>query len=60
MDGVFKWVKTIGSQYYDYCNNIIINNLQGIMLTGSIGDTIELDSITLRPPQKVILLLHFN
>jgi hypothetical protein len=50
--GTRLWEKSIGSDYYDYINRINIDNLNGIVVTGSIGDTIQLDSLKIQPPVK--------
>jgi hypothetical protein len=51
-DGTRLWAKSIGSDYYDYINHINIDNLDGIVVTGSIGNTLRLDSLLIQPPVK--------
>jgi hypothetical protein len=48
--GKLIWAKNFGSKYYDYANNLNVDNLGGIIITGSIGDTLQLDSLTIEPP----------
>ena len=51
-NGTRLWEKSIGSDYYDYINRINIDNLDGIIVTGSIGDIIQLDSLRIQPPVR--------
>lgn len=46
-DGEKIWSRSLGTWYYDHTNKIITDNLGGIILTGSIGDTLVADSIYL-------------
>jgi len=45
--GDIIWAKQFGSEYYDYLNNMSIDNLNGAYITGSFSDTIQFDSIAL-------------
>jgi hypothetical protein len=45
------WARSIGSSYYDYINHLNIDNLGGVLITGSIGDTLVLDSLSIIPPK---------
>jgi hypothetical protein len=51
-DGTRLWAKSIGSVYYDYINRINIDNLNGIIVTGSIGDITQIDSLRIQPPVR--------
>jgi hypothetical protein len=61
-DGTRLWAKSIGSDYYDYINHINIDNLNELVVTGSIGSTIRLDSLIIQPPVKgdAAFIAQFN
>lgn len=42
------WAKSIGSDYYDYITGLNIDNIGGVLVTGSIGNSIQIDSITIQ------------
>lgn len=46
------WMKSFGTPYTDYANNIELNPAGGIMLNGTFSDTLLLDTITLFPNGK--------
>jgi len=43
--GKIQWLKTYGSIYSDYANDITINKLDGAMITGSFQDTLQIDTL---------------
>jgi hypothetical protein len=51
-DGYLDWVRSFGSWYYDYAANVNIDNLGGVIVTGSIGDTLTVDSLVIEPSSK--------
>jgi hypothetical protein len=61
-DGTRLWGRSFGSGYYDYINRVNIDNLDGIIVTGSIGDLVQLDSIWIRPTVKgdAAFIAQFN
>lgn len=42
-------IKSIGSDYYDYASQLHLVHVNGIMLTGTLGDTLQIDDISLFP-----------
>jgi hypothetical protein len=48
-DGGLLWGRSFGSWYYDYVNHLIPDNLGGIMITGSMGDTLLIDELSVNP-----------
>jgi hypothetical protein len=48
-EGKRSWFRKIGSQYYDYITGLNKDNVGGIIATGSIGDTIWIDSLMIAP-----------
>ena len=51
-DGSRLWSKTFGSWYYDYASSANIDNLGGLIIAGSIGDSLSVDSISIKPVSK--------
>jgi len=51
-EGKREWCRSFGSWYYDYANNINIDNLGGAYVTGSLGDTLLIDSLVVIPVLK--------
>ncbi len=55
------WNKSFGTWYYDHTNRIITDNLGGIILTGSVGDTLEVDSLSIpAQSQNSAVALQFS
>jgi len=56
------WGRSVGSWYYDYVNSINIDNVGGVFITGSIGDSLSVDDIHLNPgvSRNSAMVLHFN
>ena len=52
LDGSIAWGRSFGSWYYDYSNNLISDNPGGVIITGSIGDSITIDSLVVKPESK--------
>jgi len=48
-DGKHIWSRNFGSWYYDYANQLVVDNFGGAFITGSIGDTLLVDSLTVNP-----------
>lgn len=48
-DGTPEWRRNFGSDYYDYVSGLNIDNLGGVIITGSVGDTLMIDSLRLEP-----------
>lgn len=48
-DGNSEWVRNFGSGYYDYVAELNIDNLGGAIVSGSLGDTLLIDSLTVEP-----------
>lgn len=51
-EGKPEWSKSFGSWYYDYASHLNVNKLGGAIITGSIGDTLKIDSLLLAPAIK--------
>jgi hypothetical protein len=51
-DGKLDWAKGFGTWYYDYATDADVDNLGGAILTGSIGDTLSVDSLLIKPVSK--------
>jgi hypothetical protein len=51
-NGKFLWGRNIGSRYYDYAYQIMLDNVGGTIITGVVGDTISIDSLTVIPETK--------
>lgn len=45
--GTPQWMKSYGTAFTDYANNIVLNPAGGIMLNGTFNDTLMLDTIQL-------------
>ncbi len=43
--GTVKWLKSFGGKYVDRSNDIKLNQLGGVMVTGSFNDTVYMDSL---------------
>jgi hypothetical protein len=50
--GKLQWGKSFGTWYYDYANHVNIDNLGGAIITGSMGDTLVVDSLEIIPTSK--------
>lgn len=48
-DGKIAWLRSFGSSYYDYINGITADQMGGVILTGSLGDTMQIDNIAVYP-----------
>jgi len=48
-DGHLSWARAFGTWYYDYASHLIIDNLGGPFITGSIGDTLHIDELQVNP-----------
>jgi hypothetical protein len=48
-DGDLKWIKSFGSSYYDYSSNLNIDKLGGAIITGTLGDVLNIDSLRIEP-----------
>jgi len=61
-DGSLNWGRSFGSQRYDYLKQINVDNLGGVIVSGSIGESFSLDSIRLNPINKKnsALILQFS
>lgn len=61
-DGKLDWGRSFGSWYYDYATHLNIDNLGGAILTGSIGDSLSVDSLDIKPLSKgnSALIIQFS
>jgi|WetSurMetagenome_2_1015567.scaffolds.fasta_scaffold00004_19 hypothetical protein len=61
-DGKLDWGRCFGTWYYDYASHLNVNNLDGVIITGSVGDTLEIDSLRVNPltNSNAALLLQFS
>ncbi|MGB4292172.1 MAG: T9SS type A sorting domain-containing protein [Bacteroidales bacterium] len=48
-DGNIQWIRSIGTWYYDYFNHLNIDINNGAIISGSIGDTLIIDSLRIEP-----------
>jgi hypothetical protein len=48
-NGKLQWARTIGSVYHDYINHINTDCFGGVLITGSIGSPVTLDSLSIFP-----------
>ncbi|HEX2921874.1 MAG TPA: SBBP repeat-containing protein [Bacteroidales bacterium] len=48
-DGSAEWKRNLGSDYYDYVSGVSVDNLGGVVMSGSLGDTLMIDSLRLEP-----------
>ena len=51
-EGKPDWIRTFGSWYYDYATHLNVDNLGGAVITGSLGDTLSIDSLSVEPVSK--------
>jgi hypothetical protein len=51
-DGNLDWARGFGSWYYEYATSVNIDNHGGAIITGSIGDTLVVDSLVIEPVSK--------
>lgn len=60
--GKIIWSRSFGSNYYDYSNHINVDNLQGVILTGSLGNILTLDDLILDPLSQVntTMIIQFS
>jgi hypothetical protein len=49
LSGKKRWAWNIGSSFYDYVNHLNVDHFGGAIITGSIGDTILIDSLSIEP-----------
>lgn len=47
--GELQWGRSFGTWYYDYAGHLLVDNLGGALVTGSMGDTLTVDSLTVYP-----------
>jgi hypothetical protein len=47
--GKLLWARGIGSGYYDYAYHVLPDNLGGAIVTGVMGDTLQIDSLYVTP-----------
>jgi hypothetical protein len=61
-DGKLLWGKSFGSWYYDYAAHVNIDNLGGAIITGSLGDNLEIDSlfVELKSADNASLVIQFS
>lgn len=61
-DGKTNWVKTAGTWYYDYFNHLNIDKNGGIVVSGSVGDTLIIDSLHIEPESvyNSAIILQFS
>lgn len=61
-DGLLEWSKSFGSSYYDYATTINIDNLGGAIISGSVGDTLTIDSLAIEPNLRgdAAVLIQFS
>jgi hypothetical protein len=61
-DGKLNWCRSFGSWYYDYATALNLDNLSGVVLTGSVGDSLMIDSLMIAPTSKgnAALVLQFS
>lgn len=61
-DGRLEWARGFGSWYYDYANCVNIDNFGNPIITGSIGDTLVVDSLLIEPISKdnSALMIQFS
>jgi hypothetical protein len=51
-EGKLSWSRSFGSWYYDYANHVNVDNLGGAIITGLLGASMSVDSLTLEPESK--------
>jgi hypothetical protein len=55
------WKKSFGTGQYDYAQHLIKDNLDGMILTGVLGDTLEIDEQIILPrSENSALALQYN
>jgi hypothetical protein len=61
-DGSYIWKRAFGSWYYDYSKEINVDNNDGAIISGSIGDGFLIDSLEINPEMKTnsSLFLQFD
>jgi len=47
--GMLMSIKSFGSRFYDYSSSLNIDNLGGAIITGTLGDTLIIDSLRIEP-----------
>lgn len=60
--GMLDWSGVFGSRYYDYVTNLNLDKIGGVFITGSLGDTLEIDSLRLEPVTKgdAAMIIQFS
>lgn len=60
--GQLLWGRSTGSWYYDYAYQVISDPIDGAVVTGALGDTLSVDSLTITPvsQQNSALILQFS
>lgn len=48
-EGKLSWIRSFGSWYYDRARYLVTDNLGGTIVTGSMGDTLIIDSLIIAP-----------
>jgi hypothetical protein len=61
-DGKRLWSRSFGTWYYDYANHLNVDKLGSVMVTGSLGDALALDSVMIAPRSKdnATLVIRFS
>ena len=56
------WGRSFGSKFYDYANHLLTDNLDGTIITGSVGDTLVIDNLTASPlsEKDAAIILQFT
>jgi hypothetical protein len=50
-DGRLRWSRSIGSRYYDYANNLVVDHQGGVIITGVIGDSLQIGQQLIAPKE---------
>lgn len=61
-DGQLEWSRRFGTWYYDYASGLNIDNFGGAVITGSLGDTLNIDSLKIEPiaPGSQAIIIQFS
>ncbi len=51
-NGQLIWGRNFGTWYYDYAINLMTDNVGGVLITGSVGDTLTIDSLMVEPASQ--------
>jgi hypothetical protein len=60
MSGSVLWSRSIGSWYYNYVNDLAVDKYGRAVISGSLGDTLEIDGLILNGDANSAMAIQFS